>query len=62
LFEGGDEGVLRELFGETDVTYHAGESRDEARGFDAPHGVDGAVGLGVHCSDESTGIGSGARR
>ena len=42
-FERGDEGVLREIFGETDVADDARECGDKARGLDAPDGVDGAV-------------------
>src|SRR5437660_12708672 len=37
--ERGDERVLRELFGETDVTHHAREPGDEPRRFDPPNRV-----------------------
>jgi hypothetical protein len=40
LRERRNEGVLRELFGETDVAHHAGETRDELRRFDAPDRLD----------------------
>ena len=40
LFQGGEEGFLREVFGEADV---AGEAGDDAGGLDAPDGFDGAV-------------------
>jgi hypothetical protein len=40
LFQGGEEGFLREVFGEADV---AGEAGDDSGGLDAPDGFDGAV-------------------
>ncbi len=43
LFECGDECLLREVFGEADVTGEARESGDDARGLDAPDGFDGAM-------------------
>ena len=45
LLECGDEGFLREVFGEADVAGEAGEAGDDARGLDAPDGFDGAMGL-----------------
>jgi hypothetical protein len=46
LFECGDESVLREFLGKADVAKHARETGDDAGRFDAPDGVDGAVGIG----------------
>ena len=46
LFEGGDEGVLGEFFGNADVADDAGESGDDAGGLDTPDSVDGAMGVG----------------
>ena len=43
LLECGDEGLLREVFGEADVAGEARESGNDARGLDAPHGFDGAM-------------------
>ena len=43
LFECGDQCLLREIFGEADVTGEARESGDDARGLDTPHGFDGAM-------------------
>ena len=40
LFQGGEEGFLREVFGEADV---AGEAGDDAGGLDAPDGFDRAM-------------------
>jgi hypothetical protein len=45
LLECGYKGVLREVFGAGDVADEAGEAGDQARGFDSPDGVDGAVGV-----------------
>ncbi len=54
LLECGDEGVLGEVFGAGDVADEAGEAGDEARGFDSPDGVDGAMGVGGgHSPDHS---------
>src|SRR6266853_471311 len=41
--EGGDEGVLREFLGETDVAHHPREAGDDLRGLDPPDRVDRAV-------------------
>lgn len=43
LLEGGEKRLLREVFGEADVTREARESGDDVRGLDAPHGFDGAM-------------------
>ena len=43
LFEGGEECLLREVFGEADVAGEARESGDDAGGLDAPDGFDGAM-------------------
>jgi hypothetical protein len=48
LLECGDECLLREVFGEADVTGEARESGDDARGLDAPDGFDGAM-QGLMC-------------
>ena len=54
LLERGDEGVLSEVFGAGDVADEAGQAGDEARGFDSPDGVDGAMGVGgSHSPDHS---------
>src|SRR5580765_411280 len=43
FFEGGDQRVLREFFGEADVARHTSEHRDNLGGLHAPDGVNGAV-------------------
>jgi hypothetical protein len=43
LFEGSQERLLSEVFGQADVTSEARESGDDAGGLDAPDGFDGAV-------------------
>ena len=43
LLEGGDECLLREVFGEADVAGEACESGDDACGLDVPDGFDGAM-------------------
>ncbi len=43
LFQGGEQGFLREVFGEADVAGEACEAGDDARGLDAPDGFDGAM-------------------
>ena len=43
LFQGGEKGFLREVFGEADVACEAGEAGDDAGGLDAPDSFDGAV-------------------
>ena len=43
LFEGGQEGLLSEVFGQADVAGEAGEDGDDAGGLDAPDDFDGAV-------------------
>jgi hypothetical protein len=58
LFEGGDECLLREVFGEADVTGEARESGDDVRRLDAPYGFDGAM-QGLMCGVML--IGSGHR-
>jgi hypothetical protein len=40
------ERVLCEVLGDADITHHAGEAGDQLRRFDAPDGIDGAMGLG----------------
>jgi len=47
--ERGDQRVLGELLGESDVTHHAREPGDHPRRLDPPHGVDRTMGvLGGH--------------
>ncbi len=46
LLQGGDEGILGELFGQVQVPHHPQEPCDEPGGFHAPDGVDGPVGVG----------------
>ncbi len=36
LFQGGEEGFLREVFGEADIAREADETGDDAGGLDAP--------------------------
>jgi hypothetical protein len=43
LLECGEEGFLREVFGEADVAGEAGEGGDDAGGLDTPDGFDGAM-------------------
>ena len=43
LFECGDKCLLREVFGEADVAGEARESGEDARGLNAPDGLDGAM-------------------
>ena len=43
--EGGDESVLRELFGQTDIADDTSESGDEPGRLDPPDGIDGAMGF-----------------
>ncbi|GAA3115681.1 hypothetical protein GCM10020254_72950 [Streptomyces goshikiensis] len=40
LFEGGDQGVLRDLLGDSDVPHDAGDTGDDARGLDPEHRLD----------------------
>ena len=44
--ERGDECVLRQVLRQADITGHAREPGDELGRLDAPHRVDGAVGIG----------------
>jgi hypothetical protein len=46
LLKGRDQRVLREVFGQAHVADASGQSGDEPGGFDAPHGVDGALNVG----------------
>ena len=46
LLEGRDERVVCEVLGSADVADDAGESGDDPRRFDAPDGIDGAMGVG----------------
>ena len=49
--ECGDERVLRELFGETDVAHHPRDAGDDLRRFDSKDGLDRLVGgLGGHAA------------
>jgi hypothetical protein len=43
LFERCDQSILRELFGQTNIADDSRESRDDSRGLDPPHSVDGAM-------------------
>ncbi len=47
LFERRDQRVVREILGQADVADHADESGDQARRFDAPDRVDGALDVGA---------------
>ena len=50
LFEGSEEGLLREVLGQADVAGEASEAGDDAGGLDAPDGFDGAAWIGSgHC-------------
>jgi hypothetical protein len=44
--QGGNQGVLRQLLGETHIAHHAGEAGDQLRPLDAEHRLDGAMGAG----------------
>ena len=46
LLERRHERIVREIFGQPDVAHHARQGRNDLRGFDAPDGVDGAMGVG----------------
>src|SRR6185436_4147064 len=46
LFECGDERILREILGQTDVAHDAGETGDEPGRFDPPDSVNGAMDVG----------------
>src|SRR5258706_5940084 len=46
FFERGDERVLRQFFGEANVAYDAREPGNQARGLDAPDGVNRPVSVG----------------
>src|SRR5207302_2785181 len=43
--QSGDESVLRQLFGHTDIAHHTGEPGDEPGRLDPPYGVDHAMGI-----------------
>ena len=45
VLERSDERILRQLLRQPDVAQHAREAGDESRGLDAPHGIDGAMGI-----------------
>ena len=45
--ERGDERVVRQVLGETDVAGDAREPGDELGGLDPPHGIDRAVRIGL---------------
>ena len=47
VFERGEEGVLREFFGQAHVAHHARQAGDQPGRFDAPHRIDGAADVGV---------------
>jgi hypothetical protein len=47
LLEGDQQSVLRQLLGEADVAHDARQTGDQTRRFDAPDGVDRAVGCGL---------------
>ena len=42
LLKRGDERLLGKVLGERDVAHQAGNARDQPRGLDPPHGLDGA--------------------
>ena len=46
LLESGDESILREFLGKTNVTQDARETGDDPGGLDAPDCVDGAMCIG----------------
>ena len=52
LFERRQQCVLRQIFGDTDVTHDARESGDELRRLDPPDGVDGAMCVGGWHGDQ----------
>jgi len=58
--EGGNQGVLGEVFGEADVADYAGEGGDELCRLDTPDGIDGtldgvgALGFEGHLNDDTT--------
>jgi len=50
LFQGGEQGLLCEVFGKADVSGEASEPGDDASRLDAPDGFNGAVWIGSrHC-------------
>jgi hypothetical protein len=54
LLEGGDQSILREVFGEADIAHDAGQSGDEADRLHAPDGIDRGMGVGrghLSCDD-----------
>ncbi len=51
LLERGDQRLLGDLLGQTDVAGDPGEPGDEAAGLDAPHRLDGARRRGVVVTD-----------
>ena len=52
LFERGDQRVMREILGQADVADDADETGDQARRFDAPDRVDGALDVGGRRSSQ----------
>jgi len=46
LLESGDQSLLCEVFGETDIAHHAREAGNQLGRFDSPDRVDGAVCVG----------------
>ncbi len=50
LLERGDQSVLRQVFGNPDITHYPCQSGDEPRRLDPPDCVDCAMGIGgCHC-------------
>src|SRR5271170_1641382 len=49
LFERGDESILSEVLGETDIAHDSRQAGDEPRRLDPPDCVDGAMSAGSHC-------------
>ena len=60
LFEGGNKGILREFLRNAEVAGDAGDSCDEARGLDLPHGLDRLMCFAHGCAGASFEIGLGA--
>jgi len=44
----GDERVLRQLLGQSDIAHHPRQSRDEAGGLDPPDRLNGALSIETH--------------
>src|SRR2546426_7200119 len=49
LFERGDQSVLCEIFGQSDIAHDPRQSGDESRRLDPPDCVDGAMYVSIHC-------------